>query len=912
MASCKSILRLAGVGALISLSALPTATAQPPGGRGANLGTGPQLPKSGTIPRDTARERSILAQTKVPAGFKVTLFAGPPVAMYPTAVAASPDGSVYVGVDLNLAQGAVAGRGRIMRLVDTDNDGQADQYTTFVDVASPRGIIADGKTVYVMHPPNLTAYRDTNGDGIADESDDLVKGLGFGLDVRSADHSTNNITMGIDGWIYVAVGDYGYADAVGKDGTRIKQHGGSVVRVRPDGTGLEIYAKGTRNIYDVGIDPFMHVFARDNTNDGGGWNTRFHYIPPNAEMGYPSLFLNFPDEPMQTLFDFGAGSGTGGLWIQDPGFPAALNNQLFTSDWTLNKVLFNPVTKRGASYSVKQEDFLEISHPVDFAMDDRSHMYVASLIGGVFNYAGDTVGAILSVSYPGRPASKALKPSTLTEAQLVTALVSSNSQHRLWAQRELVQRKSNPALIARLRQLILDPARPAESRAAAVFTLPLLAGAESHALLKQLTKDPVLGEVALRSLADVRRARADVSASMYVAALRDARPGVRVQAINGLVRLGATAQASALIPFLASPDSALAHLAVRALASLGARDEALKAIASASPVVRTRARFALQQMHDVATVNALIAAVNASPAPLVKRELLATLARLYNTDAPWNGDWWGTRPNTVGPYFELATWEGSAAIKPVLRAALTSAAASELTAIATLFARNRVVPVGAQPLLTALGGSEEKPAALDALVGASQVTPAMVPWLARMDGTSAGLHSAVAQLLAGESSLPSEAMPLVKRAALDAALSDTIRGQLISTISSAPVAAEDVAAILALVNPAPSTEDAATSTPSNVEAAWRRYVGARERSAQLDYFLELSKTGTVEQHVLAFAVLLQSVRSPRVQPAVRDKVVPAITAAWSDAAAASVLARAVRIMRLQSQYAEQLKTAPNP
>ena len=317
-------------------------------------------------------------------------------------------------------------------------------------------------------------------------------------------------------------------------------------------------------------------------------------------------------------------------------------------------------------------------------------------------------------------------------------------------------------------------------------------------------------------------------------------------------------------------------------------------------------------MHDVATVNALIAAVNASPAPLVKRELLATLARLYNTDAPWNGDWWGTRPNTVGPYFELATWEGSAAIKPVLRAALTSAAASELTAIATLFARNRVVPVGAQPLLTALGGSEEKPAALDALVGASQVTPAMVPWLARMDGTSAGLHSAVAQLLAGESSLPSEAMPLVKRAALDAALSDTIRGQLISTISSAPVAAEDVAAILALVNPAPSTEDAATSTPSNVEAAWRRYVGARERSAQLDYFLELSKTGTVEQHVLAFAVLLQSVRSPRVQPAVRDKVVPAITAAWSDAAAASVLARAVRIMRLQSQYAEQLKTAPNP
>lgn len=877
-----------------------------------NAGTGPQLAKSGKIPRDTARERAILAVTKAPANSKVTVFAAPPIAMYPTAVATSPDGSVYVGVDLNLAQGAAAGRGRVVRLKDTDNDGHADEYSIFVDVPSPRGIIADGKTVYIMHPPNLTAYRDTNNDGIADESDDLVKGLGFGLDVRSSDHSTNNITMGIDGWIYVAVGDYGYANAVGKDGTTIKRQGGSIVRVRPDGTGLEIYNTGGRNTYDVGIDPFMHVFARDNTNDGGGWNTRFHYLPPLAEMGYPSLFLNFPEETMQTLFDFGAGAGTGGLWIQDPGFPAALNNQLYTSDWTTNKVLFNPVTKRGASYSVRQEDFLEISHPVDFTMDDRSRMYVASLIGGVFNYAGDTVGAILQVGYPGRPASQALNPGSKTDAQLLTALVSNNSVHRLWAQRELVQRKRSAANIAQLRTMILNPALSAEARAAALFTLPLIAGTDAQATLKQAARDPVLREVALRAMVDDRKNLAGVDAATYVAALTDTRPGVRVQAINGLVRLDAKSHADRLVPLLASSDSALSHLAMRALARLGARSEAMKALSSADPAVRTRARFALQQMHDRETVSALVAAYNNAPPVATKRELLTTLARLYNTDAPWNGDWWGTHPVNTGPYFAPVPWEASPLIKPLLRDAVSSSQPSDMASLAAMYARNRVIPLGAVPLLMAATNTPERNAVLDALVGSSSLSADAVPLIARLDGLNPQLHEAVAKLLSAESAIPSAAMPIVIRAALDQALSDSVRGQLVTGVASKPGAPNDAVALLAQLNPVPSgnpTADAAAPQGA-VEAAWRRFVGARERNAQIDYFIGLAKSADAASRTLAYAVLLQSIRNPRAQAAVREKVQPVITAGFADAEVAPSLARAVRIMRLDSQYAEQLKAIP--
>ena len=102
---------------------------------------------------------------------------------------------------------------------------------------SPRGAVFDGDTLYVTHPPNLTAYHDTDNDGIADESRVLVRGLGFDLKFRGADHTTNGVEMGIDGWLYIAVGDYGFVKADGKDGRELQLRGGGVVRVRPDGSG---------------------------------------------------------------------------------------------------------------------------------------------------------------------------------------------------------------------------------------------------------------------------------------------------------------------------------------------------------------------------------------------------------------------------------------------------------------------------------------------------------------------------------------------------------------------------------------------------------------------------------------------------------------------------------------------------
>jgi len=61
------------------------------------------------------------------------------------------------------------------------------------------------------------------------------------LNSLGTDHSTNGIQIGIDGWIYIAIGDFGFANAKGTDGTELTLLGGGIVCVCPDGTEMELY-----------------------------------------------------------------------------------------------------------------------------------------------------------------------------------------------------------------------------------------------------------------------------------------------------------------------------------------------------------------------------------------------------------------------------------------------------------------------------------------------------------------------------------------------------------------------------------------------------------------------------------------------------------------------------------------------
>jgi putative heme-binding domain-containing protein len=834
---------------------------QPPPRRPADV---PALAERGPLTIDAAAIKELEASVKAPPGFKVDIFAAPPSVNYPTCVTAALDGALYVCVDRNSSLQTDPEMGSILRLVDKDGDGRADEYTLFARLDSPRGAVFDGQTLFVTHPPFLSALRDTNGDGVADETRTLVRGLGFGLDFRGADHTTNGIEFGPDGWLYVAVGDYGFVKAAGADGREIQLRGGGNVRVRPDGSDLEIYSRGTRNDYDIAIDPAMNLFARGNTNDGGGWDIRLNHFVAGANYGYPSLFRNFADEVVAPLADYGGGSGSGMLYVDDPGFPREFGDTLYSVDWGTNQIYRHPLTARGATFKAGQEIFLTIPRPTDLAIDGASRLYAASWRGGQYRYGGELVGFIARLTHPGTAPATVPDIAGAADARLVDILTSANFVHRRFAQHEILRRGSSPERAALLEKRMLATG-PVAGRLAALFTLGQLAGAQAHPALIKASADPALRAAALRTLAD-RPGAGNVTASTFVQALGDSDARVRLQAVTALSRLGAVDAAAAILPLTTDADPVVAHVAIDAVASLHAVDAALAVVNRGSPAQAKAALRALQRMHGAPAVSGLIAALGKTTAPETRLEILQALARLYHRDGVWRGtvaEWWGTRPDTTGPYYDPVAWEQSPRILPVLRAAFlqTSLPPAARNRLAADLTRNRILPPGGAELLNALveSRSPSLPAVADLLLGRPRVTidATAAKLLDGVSRTGPSPQAAVVRLIAGSGAPSPDAAALLARVAADRAVAPAVRAQALTAL----LAATDADALGRAIDAFATVDTTVTPDPA-LDAAWRQFVGQPSHAQHVARFQALTATQDRARQVLGYAVLLQLAAEP--------------------------------------------------
>ncbi len=609
-----------------------------------------------------------------PDGFQLTVFARPPQVNYPVCVCAAPTGELFVGIDRQGSVGKKPGEGRVERCVDTDGDGVADKFNTFARMDHPRGIFYDDGRMWVLHPPSLTLYHDDDRDGVADRSETLVTGITTEQITRQgADHTTNGIRLGIDGWIYIAVGDFGFLNAKGKDGRVVSLKGGGVARIRPDGTELEVFARGLRNIVDVCIDPQLNMFARDNTNDGGGWDVRLPHIVQSANYGYPSLYKNFPEEAMPPLKDYGGGSGCGGLFVSEPWLPEKYRRALLTCDWGRQRVYFHPLTPQGATFHADQEAFLRIGAPTDADVDGRGRIFISSWFGGGFTYKDEHVGLVVQL----RPKDDAAPPfpnlAKLSDDQLVQQLQSPSHVLRLHAQLQILRRGDKRVF----RERLLDLARsnaPVDQRVAAVFTYKQLRGAKANTQLATLIDDPQIREFAIRALTDRLSQLQDVPLDRLTKALRDSNPRVRLSSVIGLGRLGDLSAAPGILTLARSTngqpdatentsDRALNHAAIKALARLRAVDVCLQALGGTD---NEEALKALREMHDMRVIDGVVAALNSTSDPLQRKRLLTTLIRLYHRESDYDGSWWSTRPDTHGPYYHRVTWTGSAKVELAL------------------------------------------------------------------------------------------------------------------------------------------------------------------------------------------------------------------------------------------------------
>jgi putative heme-binding domain-containing protein len=639
----------------------------------------------------------------LPTDWEINVFAGPPNIDYPTSISAAANGDVYVSSDPNGSLGKDPKFGRIVRASDTDGDGKADKFQDFVPhVTSPRGGHYVGGTYYLIHPPYLTAYRDTDGDGVSDVEKLLVEGFGGGIEhPRGADHTTNGVRMGIDGWLYVAVGDFGMPNAKGADGARYTLQGGGVVRVRPDGSELEPYSAMVRNIVDTAISPTLDLFSRDNTNDGKGWNTRFHHFTPMSDHGYPRLYQNFKDECVAPLADYGGGAGTGALYLSEPGFPAGYGDNVFTTDWTTGKVHRHPLEPSEATFKAQQDTFAELPRAIDMDVDGSSRVYLADWRNGGYSYdAGKEVGMIQRVLPPGWKARPFPDLKKMPDAELVQQIGSDSAVMRLEAQREILARGERKVFADGLFTLAKDPSAHLYVRVAAIFTIKQLYGAASTNALVGLAADASVREFALRALTDRKSELKGVPVDLFVKALTDPNPRVQLQALNGLSRLNAVQAAPAILAASTSwnmersgtnqEDShKLAHTGIKALVNLKASTACLAALGDAG--TRKAALRALQEIPDPKVVDGLIAVANRTDDPALLEGTLSALARLYHQEKPWNlKDWWETRPDDRGPYYAPVEWEATPRIRETIEARFPKIPDDRRASFMELLTRNRI------------------------------------------------------------------------------------------------------------------------------------------------------------------------------------------------------------------------------
>ncbi|MHA3770460.1 DUF7133 domain-containing protein [Verrucomicrobiota bacterium sgz303538] len=150
-----------------------------------------------------------LARIKVPAGYHLELVASDPMITSPVMCTWDGNGRMYVAEmrtymkDVD-ATGENEPTSRVSMLTDTNGDGVMDKATPYAEnLVLPRMVLPldDRVVIAETYTGKFVSYRDTNGDGIADEKKELYDG---GPAKANLEHQDSGLLWGTDNYLYTA------------------------------------------------------------------------------------------------------------------------------------------------------------------------------------------------------------------------------------------------------------------------------------------------------------------------------------------------------------------------------------------------------------------------------------------------------------------------------------------------------------------------------------------------------------------------------------------------------------------------------------------------------------------------------------------------------------------------------------
>jgi glucose/arabinose dehydrogenase len=215
-----------------------------------------------------------LASVRLPPGFTISVYADKIVGA--RSLARGPNGTVFVGTRDDFA------RGRVWAVVDRDGDQRADAtYVIASGLHRPNGVAVHNGALYVAENSRLLRFDDIE-QHLEAPPPPVVVNDSFPTDSL---HGWKYLRFSRDGqWLYVPVG-MPCDSCEREDDPRF----GSIMRIHPDGSGLELFARGIRNTVGFDFDPKSGaLWFTENGRDGLGDD-----VPPDELDHAPAAGMHF-------------------------------------------------------------------------------------------------------------------------------------------------------------------------------------------------------------------------------------------------------------------------------------------------------------------------------------------------------------------------------------------------------------------------------------------------------------------------------------------------------------------------------------------------------------------------------------------------------------------------------------------
>ncbi|MBI2825463.1 MAG: c-type cytochrome [Planctomycetia bacterium] len=418
-----------------------------------------------------------LAHFKLPAGFRVQLFASEPTIRQPVSMCfdargrlwviqylqyPTPAGLTAVKVDQYLRTvydklpepppKGPRGADRITILEDTDGDGQFDNAKDFVDGLNlATGLALGHGGAFVVQAPYLLFYPDRDQDDVPDGDPEVLL-AGFGLEDAHA--LANSLQWGPDGWLYGAQGSTVTAHI---RGVTFQQ---GIWRYHPRTKAFELFAEGGGNTWGADFDRHGNMIAGTNYGDvamlhqvqGGYYVKNFG---KHGELQNPHAYGYFEHVPYK---GFKGGHVTcGGIVYQGGSFPVGCRDQYIAANVLANAIHWHRMERRGSSFAARFGGELLTTddhsfRPVDCTVGLDGSLFVADWYDKRANHVDPkddwdrSNGRIYKIVADGSQPVTGMNLSRLPSADLVKLLGHRNAWHAREARTLLAERRDTSVL----------------------------------------------------------------------------------------------------------------------------------------------------------------------------------------------------------------------------------------------------------------------------------------------------------------------------------------------------------------------------------------------------------------------------------------------------------------------------------